>query len=185
MPDVPWLAELREAKETVHGPTLVYLATLGKNGSPRVRTLVVRGVEEDGSLLSCSDARSDKDDQLKSDPRAEGVLWFEEPKVQFRLRGECRVVSVGDDDDALRERVWKKLKDSGRMLFAWPEPGGPRADDSQFVEGVGEDAAVPDNFEVLRLSAAEVDRLDLSQTPHRRTIWTPDGGEWSGREVNP
>ena len=184
MPDAPWLAELRDAKETVHGPTLVYLATLGKGGWPRVRTLVVRDVEDDGSILSCSDARSAKDDQLKSDARAEGVLWFEKPKVQFRLRGECRVVSAGDDD-ALRERVWKKLKDSGRMLFAWPNPGGPRAEESTFSEGVGEDTPVPDNFEVLRLVAAEVDRLDLSQTPHKRTIWTLAAGAWSAREVNP
>ena len=184
MPDIPWLAELRDAKETVHGPTLVYLATLGEDGSPRVRTLVVRGVEDDGSVLSCSDARSAKDDQLKSDARAEGVLWFEEPKVQFRLRGECRVVSAGDDD-ALRERVWKTLKDSGRMLFAWPDPGGPRADESAFVDGVGEEEPVPDNFEVLRLVAAEVDRLDLSDTPHGRTTWSLGENGWSGREVNP
>ena len=177
----PWLGSLREAMKTVDGPRLVTLATLAGDGSPRVRTLVVREVEGDGSLLMSSDARSEKNGQVRHDSRAAGALWFEGPKLQFRLRGRCEVA----EDDATRRRIWTGQSDRARALFAWPASGEPRADDSEFVEKVAEGEPMPANFEVMRLTAAEVDRLDLSDTPHRRTIYDRAGGAWRSREVNP
>ena len=174
-----WLDELRNAAERLEGPTLLTLATLAKDGSPRARMLVVRNIESDGSLLACSDLRSEKNMQIALRSAAEAVLWFEKDRVQFRLRGHCE---LGDEDD-VRRRVWSGMSDRARALFAWPQPKAERAPNDAFLEKVPADEPMPANFEVLRLTPSVVDRLDLSPTPHRRTIWNPADGP--PREVNP
>ena len=177
----PWADELRRLAEDHDGPPLATLATLAADGSPRGRTMVVRGVEDDGGFLTTSHDASAKDGELRRDPRAAGVLWFEGERTQFRLRGRIEFV----DDAGRRGEVWRGMSDTARALFVWPTPGEPRADDAAFVDKVPADADVPAAFAVLRLVPDGCERLVLSGVPHRRTVWTRDGDGWRGEEVNP
>ena len=177
----PWADELRALVEGHDGPPLVSLATLAADGSPRARTMVVRGVEDDGGFLTTSHDASAKGDELRRDPRASGVLWFEGERTQFRLRGRIEFV----DDPARRGEVWQTMSDTARALFVWPTPGEPKADDLAFVEKIPADAGVPAAFAVLRLVPDSCERLVLSGVPHRRTVWTRDRDGWRSEEVNP
>lgn len=180
---IEWLDELREASATVEGPRLMTLATIAGDGSPRARTLVLRGIEAGGSLLACSDARTETNTQLKRDARAEAVLWFPAARKQFRLRGSVTILP----DGAARQRIWDEMKPNTRAVFAWPHPGAPRAeeDDEAWVKAIDDGEPVPENFEVLRLVPDEVDRLDLTPAPHWRTRWERAGKAWQATELNP
>ncbi len=175
----PWFQELVRAMADEEGPPLMTLATLAGDGSPRARLVVIRHYADDGSIVFCSDGRSEKNAQVRRDPRAEAVCWASNRRTQYRLRGRCDI----DEDEAVRNEIWRQLSESARALFAWPTPGADRAPDDAFTAKVSEDDPMPANFEVLRLVPTNVDRLDLSATPHRRTIFDPVDAP--GRDVNP
>ena len=175
--------DLLQGLEAEDGPPLVTLATLAADGSPRARMLVVRHFTWGGdeSIVFCSDARSEKNEQLRRDPRAEAVAWASKRRTQYRLRGRCEIEK--DENDRLE--IWEQIGDNARALFTWPKPKDKRAADDAFAEKASKDAPMPDNFEVLRLTIDTIDRLDLSQSPHRRTLLTWNGENWDAREVNP
>lgn len=184
-----WLKELRDGVASAYpdGPTTFSLATTAADGSPRVRTVVSRTVGDGGAVSFVSDRRTDKDDQVRRDGRAEACFWLEKPKLQFRLRGTVEVVSADVTGERADDRLaaWKKLGGHSRALFLWPPCGEERVEpDGAFVGTAGDAIAAPDNFELLVLRPAFVDRLDLSGTPHRRRQWNVDD-EWAGVDVNP
>ena len=187
LPD--WLAELRDGLAAAYpdGPTTFQLATVAADGSPRVRTVVARSVGDGGAVAFVSDRRSAKDGEVRADPRASACFWLEKPRRQYRLRGTVEVTgadATGEDADA-RLAAWRNLSGHGRALFLWPPCGEPRVEpDGAFVETVADTLDPPDNFELLTLRPAHVDRLDLSGTPHRRRMWSASDG-WAGADVNP
>jgi pyridoxamine 5'-phosphate oxidase len=174
----PWTAELREQVAAVEGPSLLTMATLAADGSPNVRTLVVRGITDEGGVMACSDARSSKNAEIAADARAAACLWYDHSRTQYRLRGR---VEMSRDP-----QVWHDLSDTARALFHWPASGEPREHDGAFVQAVADDKRLPPaTFAVLTLVPDEAERLVLAGFPHRRTIWTRPADSWVAREVNP
>ena len=93
-----WVKLLREAirSEQPDRPSVMILATLSRNGSPRARAVVCRAIDEDGTIWCVSDSRSKKNSQIQSDRRVEAVFWLPNLRRQFRVRGEARVIGVSD-----------------------------------------------------------------------------------------
>ena len=185
MNDTPeWLDELRAALDEQDRGKSFHLATVDADGSPRVRTLICRGVDDGGALTSISDARSAKNAELRTDPRSAAVFWFNKLKLQFRLRGQTAVIAAGEDEEK-RLAVWREISGHSRALFFWPPCGEEKVEaDGAFVETVKATIDPPDNFELLVLRPIVVDRLDLSGVPHRRRQWAKDQA-WRGVDVNP
>ena len=182
-----WLDSLREDKRLEFGdkPLTAALATARTNNGRAAaanRMVVVRDVADDGRLTIASDARSEKNAQLVEVPRSSLLVWFADRRRQYRLAGPIDVLGARSPQAA---DVWRSMTDTARALFAWPTPGAPRSPDAVFAEKVPADAAVPGNFELLVLTPASVDVLDLNTQPHTRTIWTPAETGWVGTLVNP
>ena len=53
----------------------VQLATVNHKNEPRLRTIVFRGWQKNTSMIFFTDRRSEKIENLKSNPKAE-ILWF-------------------------------------------------------------------------------------------------------------
>ena len=164
-----WLRELRLLAEAeYHGRRVVAtLATVGLDGSPRARVVIVRSMFEDGSVLTTTSSLSEKVPQIKANASAEMVFWFPQERQQFRVRGQVEFVT----EPGLMRATWDDLGDSSRATFFWPEAGLPRHDSQQFLKKVEEATAPPDTFVVLRLRANEVESLDLNEHPHLRRRW--------------
>src|SRR4051812_12252625 len=100
-----WVKNLREAIGRYGDrPTLMTLATLSRNGSPRARSVICRGIDEDGTIWLVSDSRSKKNGQIAMDRRVEIVAWLSVSRLQFRLRGEARIVR---SDEPRAVEIWK------------------------------------------------------------------------------
>ena len=184
----PWIADLRAALDDQGGPPTATLATVGdgpvgEGPVAEARTVVVRDLADDGGLTFTSDARSDKNAQLRANPSATLLFWLAKPKRQFRLLGTVAVLTA---DDPQRQLQWAKLNDGARALFLWPPPGQPRdPNPAAFPPAVPADVAMPPSFEVLVLTPARAELLDLSQVPHFRQRWSGASGGWMGQTLNP
>jgi pyridoxamine 5'-phosphate oxidase len=178
-----WVGELREAFDAEFGegpPRIGSLATVDEEGRPRVRSVVCRRLEDDGSLWFASDARSAKNRETRVHPFGEVAFWLPTLREQFRVAGKLNIISTGDR----RDRAWAELSDRARALFFWHPPGGPLRDDRDLPEEVGAWTAIPLTFELVILKADRVDALDLNEHPHRRRVWRADRS-WAVRDVNP
>jgi hypothetical protein len=155
-----------DRRSPFHTPTL---ATIGADGAPEIRTLVLRGFEPLARTLRLhTDARSGKVAELAREPRC--ALHFYDPgaKLQLRLAGHATV----HGDDAVASAAWEASRDFSRMCYAIePAPGSPVAEppaaprDAEAGRGV---------FRVILLRFDRLEWLELAAAGHRRArfVWT-------------
>lgn len=132
------------------------LATIGTDGAPELRTVVLRGADRAGaSLRLFTDARSAKAAQIAREPRVALLFW--DPRAQAQLRATGTAQIAGDP------KAFAALPEAARALYAAaPPPGSPiEAPDAFATES---DAA---HFAVLKIRLAAFEHLVLA-TPHRR-----------------
>ncbi len=176
---VPWVAEMRCALAAHAGPAVGALATVDAQAHPRVRSVVLREISEDGTILFVTDARSPKHAQIIAAPGVELIVWIEEVREQFRIAGQATVVS----DPIRRNAVWNLLSNSARTLFLAPPPGeifDPLANKPQTPAL----HLPPETLALFAVVPAEAERLELNLTPHQRTRWRQADG-WTPQRINP
>jgi len=178
-----WLKILRDSltRENEDRPTVMILATLSRNGSPRARCVVCRAIDNDGSIWFVSDKRSRKNEQIRMHRTVELVFWLPNLKRQYRVRGEGRIAAP---DDARTGSLWHDLPDTTRATFFWPEPGAPKRDDAEFAREIGSDIGPPANFQAIAIHPTLVEELDLTSHPHRRQRWRRKT-QWRVQQLNP
>lgn len=157
-----------DRRSPLHTPTL---ATIGLDGAPRLRTVVLRGF--DAAARRCrihTDRRSAKVAELLRDPRA--ALHGYDPglAVQLRLEGRARVHA----DDAVADAAWATSRPASRACYAiGPAPGSAVAAPPPAPEDAHSGRA---NFAVVELEFAGLEWLHLDSAGHRRAGFAWDGG---------
>jgi pyridoxamine 5'-phosphate oxidase len=180
-----WLQPLRAAiaQDFPDQPCPVAFATTHADGTPRVRMLICRRLEDDGTTLYVSDQRSEKNQHLKKLNAAEVVFWFPKTREQFRINGLVEVIDA-DQTNPLRDQIWRDLSDATRATFFWPTPGAPREPTEKFERAASADVPIPTQLSILRLQPIHVERLRLDPFPHDRRRWT-SAENWKETPLNP
>ena len=182
----PWRPLLRAAMQR-EGRSVaarwVQLASTGRDGTPRVRTLVFRGWAGVDQLELFSDQRSEKVKELSGTRAAELSWLFPKARQQYRLRGMVQLITASEQPELCQQR-WQKLSDTGRAVWGWPTPADPLDPTGEFPEQLAETAPLPKHFVVLRLHVDTVERLNLGPHPHQRTLWRADT-LWREQPLNP
>ncbi len=96
-----WLAEAKRAGEPL--PIAMTLATVGIDGSPDARMMLHQGVQ-DGAFLFTTFANSSKGKELRSNPKAALVFYWNANGRQVRVRGDVRHLAGPDLDFAWRQK---------------------------------------------------------------------------------
>ena len=182
----PWRPLLRAAMQR-EGRSVsarwVQLASMGRDGTPRVRTLVFRGWAGGDQLELFSDQRSEKVKELADAGAAELCWLFPKARQQYRLRGNVQLIAPVEQPELCQQR-WQQLSDTGRAVWGWPTPAAPLDSAAAFPEQLSETSPTPDHFMVLRLKVDTVERLNLGTHPHQRTRWSSPM-LWQEQQLNP
>ena len=161
----------------------LHLATVARDGSARVRTLVFRGWVGNEALDLFSDQRSAKFEEIQHQPQVEICWLFPNARHQYRLRGLIHQLSAVEAPEICRQ-AWIALTASGRALWGWPSPGQPFHKDAEFPDEISADTTPPNHFLILRLLIERVELLDLSCHPHQRLLWCRST-DWQEQRLNP
>ncbi|MEM7737036.1 MAG: pyridoxamine 5'-phosphate oxidase family protein [Deinococcota bacterium] len=181
----------------------VQLATVSPEGLPEVRTVVLRGLADDGAPYLFTDARAHKYTSLEQQATAELHVYWSKTKEQFRLQGSIILADAvhlaSDVWQACRQKMWDKLNHDGRALLLGPAPATPLADliedlpsaDSD-VEALGKlydrlethQTTPPATFALIAVQPARVDYLKLGR-PQIRARYELEADTWQGGEVVP
>lgn len=162
-----------DRKAPFHTPSV---ATVAGDGTPRVRTVVLRKVDAEARWLQVhTDRRSGKVAELSANPAAALHFYDPEAKVQLRLRGRAAVHA----DDAVADAAWAATRPFSRACYRIdPGPGTPLAAPDGYAEPEPDDPEVGrEIFRVIRVSIAEIEWLYLAAQGHRRArfAWDADG----------
>lgn len=152
------------------------LATVDGKGFPRVRKVVLRGVEGDFSLLAFTDTRSAKWQELLGNPRVELLFWCAERKEQLRCSAE---VALREGNEVLRYR--ENLPASAAGDYAAVRSPGAGLSCREEGRELGEIWS----FGVMVMRVVKIDWLRLSREGHLRASYERLGGEWRSRWVQP
>ena len=147
-----------------HGFRTFTLATVGADGLPSARTMVLREADEKSRLLRFHlDARSPKFAELKARPPVCALFYGEEERLQVRVSGTATL----DCGSGECRAVWNALPPMSREAYRTPfAPTAPRA-----AEVTAEPLSIADafaNFAVCRITVRTLEWLSLSSAGHRR-----------------
>ena len=189
------LAADRERASSLDDPfaNLCVLATVGEQGTPALRTLVVRGIDS-RALQVFINRSSPKWAELHAAGRFELVCYYARLGLQYRLRGGV----AAHDIDAVR-RSWTR-KPYRTKLLDWyyeherpqsaPLPSreelvaGHRRMQARFPDP--ESVPVPDGVRGLDLVVDYLERLDLNALPvHERRAFVRRRETWQETALVP
>ncbi len=125
-------------------------------------------------MLFCTDSRSEKVLELRSNARAEVSWYFPMTREQFRLR--CRAHLITKEDQQEREKgaraaAWASLSDKDRLEFCSLAPGAVWVDPKAAAQDIDLDLYDSQNLdktvavEHFLVVSLEVDHVDYLTTP--------------------
>lgn len=151
------------------------LGTVGLDGRPVVRTVVLRAFDAQARTLTVhSDVRAGKISEIKANPAVTLHVWDSSAQVQIRVSGDASML-IGED----ARPDWTRLHVGSRTAYTVrPNPATTLADPATAdAERLDEDAAFA-NFAVLRIRLTGLEWLHLGRDGHRRAIF-----EWTGEDM--
>jgi hypothetical protein len=172
-----WRLMARGVADRRHGFHHPAVATVGLDGRPRVRTVILRGADAAARALRFhTDVRSAKVAELAREPRASLLFYDAGAKAQVRIEGRATVHA----DDAVADAAWAGSRPMSRACYGtMPAPGGaiPAGDAFVLPEPESpETAAGRANFRAVILVAESLEWLHLGHGGHRRALYDWGGG---------
>ncbi|MHB2208815.1 pyridoxamine 5'-phosphate oxidase family protein [Methylobacterium sp. CM6257] len=165
-----------------HRPTL---ATLGADGAPRLRTVVLRAAGRDAGVLRFHcDRRSDKAAEIRINPACALAAYDEAAKVQIRVEGRAALHT----DDSVAEAAWAASRAMSRICYGVePGPGTalPAGGAYTLPDEASADARGRPHFAAVVVRAERLDFLYLDRRGHRRAAWRRTETGWVGGWVAP
>jgi pyridoxamine 5'-phosphate oxidase len=147
------------------------LATIGLDGTPQARTVVLRQASKaTQSLIIFTDRRTPKVAELRSHPAGVLTFWSKRLAWQCRIALNFKVLVDGPGIDA----AWQRISQSSaaKDYLAAKAPGSPIARDYSSDEANASLAA--HHLALLTGQISSIDWLELSQSAHRRIRFMPD-----------
>lgn len=150
-------------------------ATVGPDGWPEARTVVLRGADAGAGLLEVhTDLNSAKVVSLRKRGLAALHIWDEGEGLQIRVQAEVTILSGADV-----VQVWAGVPDPSRQSYGvTPAPGQPIADALAYVK-----LPDPTTFAVLRCAVQRIDAVHLGMRHRRARFDRVDG--WAGQWLSP
>jgi len=169
-------AGARDRRGAAHAPTL---ATIGLDGRPRLRTVVLRALDMDARTLRFhADARGDKVAEMAADPRVALHVYDAGEKLQVRVEGRATL----HRDGAVADEAWAGSRRISRVCYATqPAPGAViAAGDAYRLPEEGEVEAGRANFVAVTVRIGSIETLSLAFAGHRRALFRfdPDEALW-------
>jgi len=167
-----WREEARAAGARI--PEAATLATVGRDGAPRARVVLVRG-RSDRAFHFFTNYESDKGLELAHEPRAALCIHHVEIGVQARIEGRTVRLSAAASDDYFRSRP--RLSQLGAWASQQSRPLASRQDlEARLAEATarfeGSEVPRPPNWGGYGLEASLVELwVDRSGRLHERAAF--------------
>ncbi len=180
-----WFAEAGRLVE--RDPNAMTLATVGADGRPSARIVLLRGYGEDGFVFFTNyDSR--KGAELEANPHASLLLFWAALERQIRIEGTVSKVSAEESD------AYYSLRPVGNRLGAWASPQSREIPSRESLvrrvreleERFGSAPPRPDNWGGYRLHPDAIEFWQgRSDRLHDRLLYRRQGADWTRVRLAP
>lgn len=169
-------------------PSAMSLATVGADGAPTLRVVLLKGVDEKGFVFY-TNLESRKGRDLRANPRAALCFYWSALDLQIRVDGTVAQVSDEEADEYFASRP------RGSQIGAWAsrqseviEPAGEL--DARVAryerEYAGRDVPRPGFWSGFRVFPERIEFWrNRANRLHDRTCYTRDGDQWKVETLYP
>lgn len=173
------VADRRSAMHTVQ------LASIGLDGAPRVRTVVLRGVDRAARQLRVhTDRRSSKLAEIAERTQVEICAYDPQAKIQIRARGSAEPAAAAGADAA-----WAATRLGSRVCWRTAAAPGTPVDDPRLLDPAPMPPADADagreHFSAVLVTLESMDWLYLAAQGHRRACFAWRDDHWRGSWLAP
>ena len=185
--DLAW-AMLKTATVERRKPChLANVATIGLDGRPKVRTVVLRDADiSNHTIRFHTDARSQKVEELAANANIETHFYDQPANIQIRVSG---VATIQATDQPIAQQAWRKAQAMSKVCYRLDAGPGSTIEsgDAYGYLAYEKDEADPGEQQ-FRTVIINVDRLEvviLKVDANRRAIFEIKDGKVDGRWVVP
>jgi pyridoxamine 5'-phosphate oxidase len=175
-----------------HGFHVPTLSTIGLDGAPCARAVVLRRIDAGRGEIQChTDVRSGKAAEIAREPRVAWHFYDESRKLQLRVSATAELLAHG----AVADDAWACSAVTSRRCYLAPRAPGAVCDapSPNLPEGVRDrrptdEETLPGraNFAVVLTRATAIDWLSLASEGHQRARFTRGAdGAWQGCWLEP
>jgi pyridoxamine 5'-phosphate oxidase len=169
-------------------PSAMSLATVGEDGSPSLRIVLLKGVDDHGFVFY-TNLESRKGRDLRARPRAALCFYWSALDLQIRISGGVTPVPEAEADEYFASRP------RGSQIGAWASrqssvietPGDLDARVARYErEFEGRDVPRPPFWSGFRVDPEEIEFWrNRANRLHDRTLYTREGGGWRVETLYP
>jgi pyridoxamine 5'-phosphate oxidase len=173
-------------------PSAAALATVGADGQPSVRMVLLRGLDERGFVFFTNLASRKGRELLRPDSPALASLCFYWPPLARQVRVEGRAEQVADSE---ADAYWA-TRPRGHQVAAYaspqsePLPGGHRELEARFAEWdsrlPGKNLPRPEHWSGFRIVPASIEFWEGRENRlHRRVLYSRTDRGWEETTLAP
>lgn len=161
-----WQELIRATKDRHHAWKRPAFASIGLDGNPQVRTIVLRHANQSlSTLYAYTDLRSPKCQEISKCNRAQLAFWSERLRWQLRVSVDASIHRHGD----LVDSAWASVSRSKSSKdYLGNQAPGTLISSNKFNDEFLSEATPNHHLAVLSFKVISMDWLELGKDLHRR-----------------
>lgn len=167
----------RGVKEKGHPFRFGTFGTVGMDKLPRLRTIVLRHVFDNGHLCFYTDKRSKKVMHIMENPNISLLFYNPEKLLQVKIEGLASVVT---DENKLKT-MWKDIPESNKKDYTTETAPGSTLKNPNNLEYLTGDHF----FCMIEIEPFRIEYLKLKRPNHIRVAYSMEDENWEGEFLVP
>ena len=172
------LRDLQEASKTVGHPFRYFtLGTCSINGTPRLRTVVLRETDNDLNMMIYTDKRSKKITHIREHDIVSLLFLDSDRLIQLSIKAKAEIV----EDPQILKSIWEQIPEKSRKDYRSKHAPGEAINNPQNIEFLDKD----NFFTAIRLIPSKIEYLRLKRPNHLRILFRKEKEEWKDSYLVP
>ncbi|GAA4277817.1 pyridoxamine 5'-phosphate oxidase family protein [Aquimarina mytili] len=170
--------DLKNASKTAGHPFRYFtLATSDINGAPRLRTVVLRDIDDQLNLIVYTDQRSKKITHINEQNKVSLLFMDSKRLIQLSIRARAEIIK----DNSTLKKIWDQIPQKSKRDYTTELAPGKEIKDPDEIDFL-EDKHF---FSAIKIIPRRIEFLRLQRPNHIRVLFKREDDRWNGTYLVP